>query len=67
MPEINEILLKLEVFQYDTSLDLNMGYYNIRLSKNASNLCTIILPRVNTGTSVYQWELQTHQKCSNRK
>ena len=24
------------------SLDLNMRYYHIRLSKNASNLCTII-------------------------
>ena len=31
MPKINEILLKLEVFQYATSLDLNMGYYHIQL------------------------------------
>ena len=44
MPKINEILLKLEGFQYATSLNLNMVYYHIRLSKNASNLCTIILP-----------------------
>ena len=29
MPKANEILFKLEVFQYATSLDLNMGYYNI--------------------------------------
>ena len=29
MPKTNEILLKLEGFQYDTSLDLNMGYYHI--------------------------------------
>ena len=43
--KINEILLKLEGFQYATSLDLNMGYYHIRLRKNASNLCTIITPR----------------------
>ena len=28
-------------------LDLNMGYYHILLIKNASNLCTIILPWVN--------------------
>ena len=42
MPKINEDLLKWEDFQYDTSIDLNMGYYHIRLSKNASNLCTII-------------------------
>ena len=44
MPKINELLLKLEGFQYTTSFDLNMGCYHIRLSKNASNLCTIILP-----------------------
>ena len=43
MTKINEMLLKLEGFQYATSLYLNMGYYHIRLSKNASNLCTIIL------------------------
>ena len=27
MPRIIEILLKLEVFQYDISLNLNMGYF----------------------------------------
>ena len=46
MPKLNEMLFKLEGFQYATSLDLNMGYYNIRISKNSSNLCTIILPWV---------------------
>ena len=35
IPKLNEILLKLEGFLYATSLDLNMGYYNIRLSKNS--------------------------------
>ena len=43
MPKINEILLKLEGFQCSTSIDLNMGYHHIRISKNASNLCMIIL------------------------
>ena len=37
------MLLKLEFFQYATSLYLNMGYYHIRLRKNTSNLCTIII------------------------
>ena len=36
------MLLKLEGFQYATSLDLNMVYYHTRFSENASNLCTII-------------------------
>ena len=44
MPKISEMLLKLEGFQYATSLDLKMGYYCIRLSEEANNLCTIILP-----------------------
>ena len=44
MPKICEILLNLEGFQYATSLDLNMGCYNIRLSKQVSKLCKIILP-----------------------
>ena len=43
-PKINEMLFKLESFQYATSLDLNMVYYHIQLRKNASNFCTIILP-----------------------
>ena len=44
MPKIREMLSNLEGFQYARSLDLNMGYYHIRLSYQASNLCTIILP-----------------------
>ena len=44
MLKIDEMLFKLEGFQYAMSLDLNMEYYRIRLNKNASNLCTTILP-----------------------
>ena len=51
MPKINEMLSKSEGFQYDTSLDLNMGYYHIRLNKNTSNLCMIIIPWGNIVTS----------------
>ena len=43
MSKINEMLLKLEGFRYAPSLDLSMVYYHIRLSKNASKLCTIII------------------------
>ena len=41
---MREILLNLEGFQYTMSLYLNMGYYHICLIKEASNLCTTILP-----------------------
>ena len=33
MPKIRKMLLNLEGFQYATSLNLNIGYYHIRLSK----------------------------------
>ena len=38
------MLLKLEGFKYATSLDLNMGYYHIRLDNFSKSLCTLILP-----------------------
>ena len=43
MPNINEMLLKSEGFQYATSLDLNMGHYHILINDNESNLFTLIL------------------------
>ena len=43
MPNINEMLLKLEGFQYSTSLYLNMGYQHTQLIYNTSNLFMIIL------------------------
>jgi transposase InsO family protein len=44
IPRIQDMLLKLEGFQYATSLDLNMGYYHIELSPHSKRLCTIVLP-----------------------
>ena len=44
MPKIQDMLMKLEGFQYASSLDLNMGYYHIQLSPSASKLCTVVLP-----------------------
>ena len=44
IPKIQDLLLKLEGFQYATSLDLNMGYYHIELSPFSKQLCTIVLP-----------------------
>eukprot|EP00804_Cyclotella_cryptica_P023764 CCRYP_011154-RA/>CCRYP_011154-RA protein AED:0.19 eAED:0.19 QI:6/-1/1/1/-1/0/1/70/58 len=35
----------LEGFTFATALDLNMGYYTIRLDPDASKICTIIFPR----------------------
>ncbi len=44
IPKISTTLQELEGFTYATALDLNMGYYNIRLDQAASNMCTIIFP-----------------------
>jgi hypothetical protein len=44
IPKISTVLQELECFTYATSLDLNMGYYTIRLDPDASKICTIILP-----------------------
>ena len=44
IPKISTILQKLEGFTYATALDLNMGYYTIRLDPMASKMCTIIFP-----------------------
>ncbi len=42
IPKIQDMLHKLEGFMYATSLDLNMGYYHIKLNPDAQRYCSII-------------------------
>ena len=44
IPKIQDLLLKLEGFQWATALDLNMGYYHVELNPNAKKYCTTVLP-----------------------
>ena len=44
IPNIQDMLLNLEGFRCATSLDLNMGYYHIKLSPNSKRLCTLVFP-----------------------
>ena len=44
LPKIQELLQKLKGFQHATSLDLNMGYWNILLTPNSSRLCMVVTP-----------------------
>jgi hypothetical protein len=37
-------LQELEGFTYATTLDLNMGYYTIRLDPAAATMCTVVFP-----------------------
>jgi hypothetical protein len=38
------MLQELEGFTFATALDLNMGYYTIRLDPDVSKICTLIFP-----------------------
>ncbi len=51
LPKNVETLQELEGFTYASQLDLNMGYYTIRLDPDLSKICTIILP----------WEIYSYQ------
>jgi hypothetical protein len=44
IPKISTVLQEPEGFTFATALDLNMGYYTIRLDPDASKICTIIFP-----------------------
>jgi len=44
IPKISGIMQELEGFQFATALDLNMGYYTIRLDPGSQDICTIITP-----------------------
>ena len=44
IPKISTTLQELEGFTYATTLDLNMGYYTIRLDPQAVEMFTIIFP-----------------------
>jgi hypothetical protein len=44
IPKIQDMLQKMEGFQYATSLDFNMGYYHIALTPTAARYCTVVFP-----------------------
>jgi hypothetical protein len=44
IPKISTAVQELEGFTYATALDLNMGYYTIRLDPAASEMCATIFP-----------------------
>ncbi len=42
IPKTSTVLQEIEGFSHATALDLNMGYYTIRLDPDASKICTVI-------------------------
>ena len=44
IPKITDVLQQLEEFTWASALDLNMGYFTIRLNPDSQKICTIVLP-----------------------
>ena len=42
IPKITTVLQQMEGFTYASALDLNMGYFTIRLDPDLQKICTII-------------------------
>jgi hypothetical protein len=42
LPKIGDMIRSMEGFAFAMALDLNMGYYHIKLDADAQRLCTII-------------------------
>jgi hypothetical protein len=38
------MIRSMEGFNFASALDLNMGYYHIKLDADAQNLCTLVFP-----------------------
>jgi hypothetical protein len=41
---IVDMIRSMEAFTFASALDLNMGYYHIKLDADAQKLCTIVFP-----------------------
>ncbi len=57
-PKISTVLQELEGFTFATALDLDMGYYTIRLDPDASRICTIIFLGESIPKRGSQWVLR---------
>ena len=44
LPDVKDVLRRMEGFTHATCLDVNMGYYHTLLNKHSQEICSIILP-----------------------
>jgi hypothetical protein len=44
IPKIGDMIRSMEGLTFASALDLNMGYYHIKLDADTQNLCTIVFP-----------------------
>jgi hypothetical protein len=61
IPKNAQMLHELEEFAYASSLDLNMGYYNIKLDCDAQKLCTIVTHFGKYQYLKFQWAYPARQ------
>ncbi len=67
-PKISMVLQDLEGFTFATALNLNMGYYTIRLDPDASKIWTVIFSWGKYSYKrEYQWALQVSQTFSKER
>ena len=59
IPEIQDLILKLEGFQYATFLDLNMGYFHVKLDPQSKHLCTIVISQ-----GKYEYQIVSMGLCN---
>jgi len=67
VPNIKDMLLNIEGFQWATSLDLNMGCYHIRLDPASKQLCAVAPPLASVSTGQSRWDCATALTFSKRK
>jgi hypothetical protein len=67
IPKISRVLQEIEGFSFATALDLNTGYYTIRLDQMHSKSAPSYFLGENIPTSNYQWVLQVLQTFSKER
>jgi hypothetical protein len=55
IPKIGDMIHSIERVTFSTAIDLNMGYYHIKLDADAQKLCKIVFPWGNKITNAYLW------------
>jgi hypothetical protein len=44
IPKVGDMIRSMEGFTFASALDLNMGYYHIKLDADGQKLCTVVFP-----------------------
>jgi hypothetical protein len=56
--KIGDRIRSMKRFTFATALDLNMGYYQIKLDADAKDYAPLYFPAENVSANVYPWEFK---------